>query len=114
MIKKNNPSGVILDLRNNPGGLLNQAVELSNLFIKDGVIVSQKGKAKEDNEEFRANGKAVFGDMPLVVLVNGGSASASEIVAGALQDNKELLSLEKKHLVKVAFKLYCHWIRMMH
>lgn len=96
LIKKNNPSGVILDLRNNPGGLLNQAVELSNLFIKDGVIVSQKGKAKEDNEEFRANGKAVFGDMPLVVLVNGGSASASEIVAGALQDHKRAVIVGEK------------------
>lgn len=96
LIKKNNPSGVILDLRNNPGGLLNQAVELSNLFIKDGVIVSQKGKVKEDNEEFRANGKAVFGDMPLVVLVNGGSASASEIVAGALQDHKRAVIVGEK------------------
>ena len=96
LIKKNNPSGVILDLRNNPGGLLNQAVELSNLFIKDGVIVSQKGKIKEDNEEFRANGKAVFGDMPLVVLVNGGSASASEIVAGALQDHKRAVIVGEK------------------
>lgn len=96
LISQNNPNGVILDLRNNPGGLLNQAVELSNLFIKDGVIVSQKGKVKEDNEEFVANGKAKFVDMPLVVLVNGGSASASEIVAGALQDHKRAIIVGEK------------------
>lgn len=80
--------GIVLDLRNNPGGLLSQAIELSELFVKEGVIVSQKGRAKEDNTEFRANGKAAYADIPMVVLVNGGSASASEIVAGALQDHK--------------------------
>lgn len=96
LIKKEQPSGVILDLRGNPGGLLDQAVELSNLFIKDGIIVSQKGKLRESNEEFRANGKAAFGDMPLVVLVNSGSASASEIVAGALQDHKRAVIVGEK------------------
>lgn len=80
--------GIILDLRNNPGGLLTQAIELSELFIKNGVIVSQKGRTKEDNMDFRANGKATYADIPMVVLVNGGSASASEIVAGAMQDHK--------------------------
>ncbi len=88
LIKKDDPKGIVLDLRNNPGGLLNQAVELSNLFIKDGVIVSQKGKIKDDNEEFMANGETPFSNLPISVLVNGGSASASEIVAGALQDYK--------------------------
>lgn len=96
LIKKDNPKGVILDLRNNPGGLLNQAVDLSNLFIKSGVIISQKGKVKDDNEEFRANGKAAFPKLPLVVLVNGGSASASEIVAGALQDHKRAVIVGEK------------------
>lgn len=86
--KKMGIKGVVLDLRNNPGGLLTQAVELSELFIKNGVIVSQKGRTKEDNAEFRANGKALYADLPMVVLINGGSASASEIVAGAMQDHK--------------------------
>ncbi|WP_034584166.1 S41 family peptidase [Helicobacter pametensis] len=80
--------GIILDLRNNPGGLLNQAVELSELFIKNGVVVSQKGRTKEDNVAFSVNGKAPYAEIPMVVLINGGSASASEIVAGAMQDHK--------------------------
>ena len=80
--------GIVLDLRSNPGGLLDQAVDLSKLFIKIGVIVSQKGRNKGENIEFKANGSAQYSDVPLVVLVNGGSASASEIVAGALQDHK--------------------------
>lgn len=80
--------GVILDLRNNPGGLLNQAVALSELFIKEGVVVSQKGRNKNENIELKVNGKAPYATIPLVVLINGGSASASEIVAGALQDHK--------------------------
>ena len=80
--------GIVLDLRNNPGGLLNQAVELSELFIKSGVIVSQKGRTKEDSTSFSVNGKAPYAEIPMVVLINGGSASASEIVAGAMQDHK--------------------------
>ncbi|PAF41684.1 S41 family peptidase [Helicobacter sp. 11S03491-1] len=83
--------GIVLDLRNNPGGLLNQAVDLSDLFIKSGVIVSQKGKIKEENMEYKANGKAPYPNLPIVVLVNGGTASASEIVSGALQDHKRAL-----------------------
>lgn len=83
--------GIILDLRNNPGGLLNQAVGLSELFIKNGVIVSQKGKVKNENIEYKANGKAPYENLPIVVLINGGTASASEIVSGALQDYKRAL-----------------------
>ena len=83
--------GIVLDLRSNPGGLLNQAVDLSRLFIKSGVIVSQKGRKKSENVEFKASGSALYADVPLVVLINGGSASASEIVAGALQDHKRAL-----------------------
>lgn len=83
--------GIVLDLRNNPGGLLNQAVDLSNLFIKKGLIVSQKGKIKEENLEYKANGKAPYPSLPIVVLVNGGTASASEIVSGALQDHDRAL-----------------------
>ena len=91
LVKNSKAKGIILDLRNNPGGLLEQAVGLGNLFIKEGVIVSQKGKIKSNNEEFSANGKAPFAKIPLVVLVNGGSASASEIVAGSLQDHKRAI-----------------------
>lgn len=86
-------NGIVLDLRNNPGGLLNQAVSLSDLFIKNGVIVSQKGRIKEENVEYKANGKAPYPNLPIVVLVNGGTASASEIVSGALQDHKRALVL---------------------
>ncbi len=77
--------GIILDLRSNPGGLLDQAVDVSDLFIKDGLIVSTKGRTHK-LEERKASGKAPYPTIPMVVLVNGGSASASEIVAGALQD----------------------------
>lgn len=80
--------GIVLDLRNNPGGLLNQAVELSDLFIKQGIIVSQKGRIKDENIVYHATNRTPYATIPLVVLVNNGSASASEIVAGAIQDNK--------------------------
>ncbi|WRA26003.1 PDZ domain-containing protein [Helicobacter pylori] len=95
---KANPKtkGIVLDLRGNPGGLLNQAVGLSNLFIKEGVLVSQKGKNKEENLEYKANGRAPYTNLPVVVLVNGGSASASEIVAGALQDHKRAIIIGEK------------------
>jgi carboxyl-terminal processing protease len=82
--------GFILDLRNNPGGLLDQAIAVSNAFLNRGEIVSIRGRAPEDMQRFEA--KPDGGDLtkgkPLIVLVNGGSASASEIVAGALQDHK--------------------------
>ncbi len=77
--------GIILDLRNDPGGLLDQAVEVGDLFIKQGVIVSTKGRTGNIDER-KATGKAPYPTIPMVVLINGGSASASEIVAGALQD----------------------------
>lgn len=90
---KENPKtqGIVLDLRNNPGGLLDQAVDLSNLFLKSGVIVSQKGKVQEENTVYKANGKAPYSQLPIVVLVNAGTASASEIVAGAFQDHRRAL-----------------------
>ncbi len=95
---KANPKakGIVLDLRGNPGGLLNQAVGLSNLFIKEGILVSQKGKNKEENLEYKANGRAPYTNLPIAVLVNGGSASASEIVAGALQDHKRAVIIGEK------------------
>lgn len=79
--------GVILDLRNNPGGLLDQAIEVSNLFLKDGVIVvTQEGQATDGRREVMARTRNFRVDLPVVTLVNGGSASASEIVAGALKN----------------------------
>jgi len=79
---------IILDLRNNPGGQLSQAIETVNLFVNSGVIVSQKGRNKKQDEFFKATRGTTVTDVPMVVLVNGGSASASEIVAGGLQDLK--------------------------
>lgn len=83
--------GIILDLRNNPGGLLDQAIGIINLFVDKGVIVSQKGKTKSENKEYIADPKKKITDLPLVILVNGGSASASEIVSGSLQDLKRAI-----------------------
>jgi carboxyl-terminal processing protease len=80
--------GYILDLRNNPGGLLDQAVAISDAFLKRGEIVSIRGRSADDSQRFDAKAGDLIGDKPLIVLVNGGSASASEIVAGALQDQK--------------------------
>ena len=88
--------GVVLDLRNNPGGLLDQAVGLVNLFVDEGVIVSQKGKVESENQIYNATAAGTYKDIPMVVLVNGGSASASEIVAGALQDHKRAVVLGEK------------------
>jgi carboxyl-terminal processing protease len=79
--------GVVLDLRDNGGGLLNEAVLVSSIFVDDGTIVSTKGRARA-RRVFEATGNAIDSDIPVVVLVNGGSASASEIVAGALQDRE--------------------------
>ena len=95
---KNKPStkGIILDLRNNPGGLLNQAIGVVDLFVNDGIIVSQKGRTSEDEEKFNANQANTITSVPLVVLVNGGSASASEIVSGALQDHKRAIIIGEK------------------
>jgi len=96
MKKDTNSSGIILDLRNNPGGLLDQAVGLVDIFVDHGVIVSQKGRDKEENIEFKTHAKDTNSSIPLVVLVNGGSASASEIVSGALQDFKRAIIVGKK------------------
>lgn len=83
--------GIVLDLRSNPGGLLNQAIDLSNLFIKQGLIVSQKGRIQSEDIAYRATGRAPYAHLPIAVLVNGGTASASEIVSGALQDHKRAI-----------------------
>jgi carboxyl-terminal processing protease len=92
----NTTKGIILDLRNNPGGLLDQAVGLVDLFVEDGIIVSQKGKLKTENMDYKAHKNESDLNTPIVVLVNGGSASASEIVSGALQDfNRSIIIGEK-------------------
>ncbi len=81
--------GYILDLRNNPGGLLDQAISVSNTFLNKGEIVSTRGRSSDETQRFNARpGGDLTNGKPLIVLVNGGSASASEIVAGALQDHK--------------------------
>lgn len=85
--------GVMLDLRNNPGGLLNQAVGVSDLFLDSGLIVYTEGRGSQNQQKFSATRDGSRTDFPMVVLVNGGSASASEIVAGALQDHKRALIL---------------------
>ncbi len=88
--------GIILDLRNNPGGLLSQAVGLVNLFVNKGIIVSQKGRVKSENTEYKATKDGTIKNIPIVVLVNGGSASASEIVSGSLQDHKRAVIVGEK------------------
>lgn len=79
--------GLILDLRNNPGGLLNQAVRICDMFLKEGVIVYTEGRIDNQKQKFFAHDRGTEKDYPLVVLVNGGSASASEIVSGALKEH---------------------------
>ena len=85
--------GVILDLRNNPGGLLNQAVSVSNAFLDRGEIVSTRGRDSQDVDRYNASKGDIADGEPVIVLINGGSASAAEIVAGALQDHKRAIVL---------------------
>ena len=93
-IEKNKSNiGYILDLRNNPGGLLSQAIKISDFFLNHGEIVSTKGRKSRENRKFFANRGDKINGKPLVVLINNGSASASEIVAGALQDQKRAVLL---------------------
>jgi carboxyl-terminal processing protease len=93
-LEKPNPlKGLILDLRDNPGGLLPQALKVSDLFLEKGKIVSIKGRVKNRTEHYNAHEDKQARNYPMVVLINAGSASASEIVAGALQDNNRALIL---------------------
>ena len=85
--------GVVLDLRNNPGGLLEQAIAVSDAFLEQGEIVSTRSRTKEDQQRFNARPGDLANGKTMVVLINGGSASASEIVAGALQDHKRAILL---------------------
>ena len=92
-LEKNKLDGYILDLRNNPGGLLSQAVRISDFFLHDGEIVSTRGRKKRENRKYFAKKGDKINGKPLLVLVNYGSASASEIVAGSLQDQKRAILL---------------------
>lgn len=94
--RKENIKGLVLDLRDNPGGLLDQAVRLTDLFVESGIIVSTVGRDADQIEREFALKRGTFADFPMVVLVNGGSASASEIVAGALQDHGRALIMGNK------------------
>lgn len=85
---KNNMKAIVLDLRNNPGGVLQAAVEAGDVFISEGEIVYTKGRLPSSEQHYTATKQTLVPDLPMVVLINGGSASASEIVAGALQDHK--------------------------
>ncbi|WP_457560237.1 S41 family peptidase [Caminibacter sp.] len=95
-LKKEGKKGIIIDLRNNPGGLLSQAVGTLDLFIDKGVLVSQKGRIPQENEVYYAHKRGTYKKIPIVVLVNGGSASASEIVSGGLQDHKRAVIVGEK------------------
>lgn len=117
-----NLKGIIMDLRNNPGGVLQAAVGVVDSFISEGRIVYTKGRISEGDMEFSATRRNVSNDVPLVVLINGGSASASEIVAGALQDHgraiimgtrsfgkgsvQTVLPLDEKRAIKLTTSLY--------
>jgi carboxyl-terminal processing protease len=95
-----NINGVVLDLRNNPGGLLTQAIEVSDAFLESGEIVSTRGRSGGDGDRFNAATGDLAQGKPLVVLINGGSASASEIVAGALQDHRRAVVVGTKSFGK--------------
>jgi len=95
-----NVSGIVLDLRNNPGGLLTQAIKVSDAFLEKGEIVSTRGRNPQDGERVNATGGDLAQGKPMVVLINGGSASASEIVAGALQDHRRAVVVGTKSFGK--------------
>ena len=95
-----NINGVVVDLRNNPGGLLNQAIRVSDAFLNSGEIVSTRGRGTRDSERYNATPGDLTNGKPVVVLINGGSASASEIVAGALQDHQRAIIVGTKSFGK--------------
>jgi len=102
LVKKNGAplKGLILDLRNNPGGVLNSAADVSDLFIEQGKLVYTKGRVEDSYFDFSAKPGDILKNAPMVVLINGGSASASEIVAGALQDHKRAVIMGEKSFGK--------------
>ncbi len=96
MENENSLNGLILDLRNNPGGILNAAVGVSDLFLDSGLIVYTEGRINDSKLKFTAKPSDILRDAPIIVLVNGGSASASEIVAGALQDHERAIIMGER------------------
>ena len=98
--RKASTKGIVLDLRNNPGGLLDQAVGIVDIFVDNGVIVSQKGRHEVETKTYTAQASNTLTKVPVVVLINGGSASASEIVSGALQDHKRAVLVGEKSFGK--------------
>jgi carboxyl-terminal processing protease len=102
-LAKDGASSLVIDLRNNPGGLLSAAVETSSLFLAEGkLIVYTQGRKPESRQDFTAGAKAQYGSLPLVLLVNGGSASASEIFSGAMQDHKRAVVLGQRSYGKAS------------
>jgi carboxyl-terminal processing protease len=95
-----NVDGFVIDLRNNPGGLLTEAITVSDAFLEKGEIVSTRGRDPADGERFNATPGDMAGGKPIVVLINGGSASASEIVSGALQDHRRAIVVGTKSFGK--------------
>jgi len=95
-----NVTGFIIDLRNNPGGLLSEAISVTDMFLKKGEIVSTRGRNKDDGDRYNATSGDLAEGKPIVLLINGGSASASEIVAGALQDHKRAVIVGTKSFGK--------------
>ncbi len=93
-------AGYVIDLRSNPGGLLDQAIEVSDVFLDKGEIVSQRGRTKDDIQRYKANPGDLTGGKPVVVLIDEGSASAAEIVAGALQDQRRAIVLGQRSFGK--------------
>jgi len=96
MNKIRNKKGIIIDLRNNPGGLLNQALGTLDMFISEGKLLSEKGRDKRNNKTWYAHSAGTYKNIPIVILVNGGSASASEIVSGGMQDRKRAVIVGEK------------------
>lgn len=97
---KNKLSGLVIDVRNNPGGLLDQAVKVSDLFLEQGEIVSTRSRNEEDTIKYSATAGDIARGLPIVVMINEGSASASEIMAGALQDHHRAIILGQKSFGK--------------
>jgi carboxyl-terminal processing protease len=98
--EKGGIKGLVLDLRNNPGGLLTQAVRVTDIFLESGMIVYTEGRIEAQKQKYFAQKDGTWLDFPVVVLINGGSASASEIVAGALQDHKRAIVMGTKSFGK--------------
>jgi carboxyl-terminal processing protease len=107
--KKEGKKGIVIDLRNNPGGLLRQAVGTLDYFISKGVLVSQRGRIPQENTSYYAHSQGTYKNIPLVVLINGGTASASEIVSGGLQDYHRAVIVGEKSFgkgsVQMVFRL---------